>query len=92
MDERTLTARFKSWVDEALARDAFRPINGADVETHPGNDLRRHDLILRASGAAVFTAEFKMPTDVHGASPRGSLHRPSSMPERADAHNSWRRA
>ena len=69
MDERTLTARFKSWVDEAIAQGAYRPVDSADTETHPGNDLRRHDLILRADHQAVLTAEFKLPTDVHGASP-----------------------
>ena len=69
MDERTLTARFKSWADEAIAGGAFRPIDSADTETHPGNDLRRHDLIIRAGGVAAATAEFKLPTDAHGASP-----------------------
>lgn len=69
MDERTLTARFKSWADQALAGGAYPPIDSADTETHPGNDLRRHDLILRAGGVAVLTAEFKLPTDAHGASP-----------------------
>jgi hypothetical protein len=39
VDERTLTARFKSWADEAIAGGAFRPIDSADTETHPGNDL-----------------------------------------------------
>ena len=54
MDERTLTARFKSWADEAMAQGAYRPIDSADTETHPGNDLRRHDLILRVGMMARF--------------------------------------
>ena len=69
MDERTLTGRFKSWVDEAIAGGTFQPIDGSDTETHPGIDLRRHDLILRADGRPALTAEFKLPTDAHGASP-----------------------
>src|SRR5713101_9280924 len=69
MDERTLTARLKSWIDAALSTGDFGPIDGADNEVHVGGNPERHDLLVLKSGASFFNAEVKVPTNRLGDSP-----------------------
>jgi hypothetical protein len=69
MDERTLTARLKSWIDQELSSGAYSPLDGADNEIHVAGGRERHDVVIYKDGASWHNIECKVPTSPEGGSP-----------------------
>lgn len=69
VDERTLCARFKSWVDAELQATPYGSLTRAENEVHATGGHRRHDLLIYAGNKPVFSCEVKVPTNPQGASP-----------------------
>jgi hypothetical protein len=69
MDERTLCARLKSWVDAEIERTGYGPLTGADTEVHASGSHLRHDLLIYAGNRIAFSCEVKLPTNPQGTSP-----------------------
>lgn len=69
MDERTLCARLKSWIDGELQTGAYGPLTRAETEVRAQGTRSRHDLLIYAGNKPVFSCEVKVPTSSEGASP-----------------------
>jgi len=69
MDERTLTARLKSWLDQELNSGAYAPLDGADNEVHVAGGRERHDVVIYRNGASWHNIECKVPTSPEGGTP-----------------------
>ena len=69
VDERTLCARFKSWIDAELQASPYRSLTRAENEVHATGGHKRHDLLIYAGNKPVFSCEVKVPTNSLGASP-----------------------
>src|SRR4051794_12855434 len=76
VDERTLTARFKSWVDAELQATPYGSLTRAENEVHASGSHKRHDRDQADSSA---------PRSVSGSTSRpqppgvASLERPGAM-------------
>ncbi|MEM3503730.1 MAG: N-6 DNA methylase, partial [Nitrososphaeria archaeon] len=66
VDERTLVADIKSFIDEL--DNGFK----AEVEEHPEGSVTRADLIVRYNGKVLFNGEFKRPSTIEGKNPRAA--------------------
>lgn len=69
VDERTLCARFKSWIDAELQARPYGSLTRAENEVHASGSAKRHDLLIYAGNKPVFSCEVKVPTNARGASP-----------------------
>lgn len=69
VDERTLCARFKSWVDAELQATPYGTLTRAENEVHASGSHKRHDLLIYAGNKPVFSCEVKVPTNPQGTSP-----------------------
>lgn len=69
VDERTLCARFKSWIDAELQATPYGTLTRAENEVHASGTHTRHDLLIYAGNKPVFSCEVKVPTNPQGASP-----------------------
>src|SRR5262249_50761698 len=69
IDERTLCARFKSWVDAELQATPYGTLTRAENEVHVSGSHKRHDLLIYAGNKPVFSCEVKVPTNPRGTSP-----------------------
>lgn len=69
VDERTLCARFKSWIDAELQATPYGSLTRAENEVHATGTNTRHDLLIYAGNKPVFSCEFKVPTNPQGSSP-----------------------
>jgi len=69
VDERTLCARFKSWMDAELQATPYGTLTRAENEVHASGTNTRHDLLIYAGNKPVFSCEVKVPTNPQGTSP-----------------------
>lgn len=69
VDERTLCARFKSWIDAELQATPYGSLTRAENEVHTTGANTRHDLLVYAGNKPVFSCEVKVPTNPQGSSP-----------------------
>jgi hypothetical protein len=69
LDERTLCARFKSWIDAELSANPYGALTRAETEVHAQGTKTRHDLLIYAGNKPVFSCEVKLPMSAEGASP-----------------------
>jgi hypothetical protein len=69
LDERTLTARLKPWIDAELQATPYGSLTPAENEVHATGTKMRHDLLIYAGHKPVFSCEVKVPTSGQGASP-----------------------
>lgn len=69
LDERTLCARFKSWIDAELQARPYGSLTRAENEVHAQGTRTRHDLLIYAGNRPVFSCEVKVPTSAEGSSP-----------------------
>jgi hypothetical protein len=69
LDERTLCARFKSWIDAELSAHPYGALTRAETEVRAQGTKTRHDLLIYAGNKPVFSCEVKLPTSAEGASP-----------------------
>ncbi len=69
LDERTLCARFKSWIDAELQQSTYGGLTRAENEVHAAGSKKRHDLLIYAGNQPVFSLEVKLPQSAEGSSP-----------------------
>jgi len=69
VDERTLCARFKSWIDAELQATPYGSLTRAENEVRATGTNTRHDLLIYAGNKPVFSCEVKVPTNLQGSSP-----------------------
>ncbi len=69
VDERTLCARLKSWIDAELQLTPYGTLTRAENEVHATGTNTRHDLLIFAGNKPVFSCEVKVPTNPQGTSP-----------------------
>lgn len=69
LDERTLCARLKSWIDAELQVTPYGALSRADNEVHAAGTKTRHDLLIYSGNRPVLSCEVKVPTSPQGASP-----------------------
>lgn len=69
IDERTLCARLKSWIDAEIDAAGYGTITRAENEVHASGTNLRHDVLLYAGNRPVFSFEVKVPTSAQGATP-----------------------
>jgi hypothetical protein len=56
LDERTLCARLKSWIDQELRGTTYGNLTRAENEVHTAGANTRHDLLICAGNQPVFSA------------------------------------